>query len=67
MRAGLHLLGHNLGLGEGGVTIRTRVGGKLLDLSLQDALRRIDEFDDQAQAHIIAALPFEFQLAGGGK
>jgi hypothetical protein len=66
MSAGLHLLGHNLGLGDD-VTIRTRADGKLLDLSLQDALWRIDEFDDRAQAHLIAALPFAFQLTGGGE
>lgn len=63
MTAGLELLGHNLGLGDD-VTIRTRAAGKLLDLSLQDTLRRIDEFDSVGQGTIMAGLSFEFDLAG---
>jgi hypothetical protein len=61
----LVLLGHNMGLGDEDVTIRTRDGGNLRDLSLQDSLRRIDEFDELAQARIIGALPYQFELAGG--
>jgi hypothetical protein len=66
MSAALRLLGHNLGLGCDDITIRATAGGRgLVDLPLQEALRRIDEFDEQAQASLLASLPFELQLTGG--
>ena len=63
MSAALRLLGHNLGLGCGDVMIRTRAGGTLLDLPLQGALQRIDDFDLVAQSQLITALSFEFDFA----
>ncbi|NHZ88631.1 hypothetical protein F2P45_06280 [Massilia sp. CCM 8733] len=55
-------LGDNLGL-DCDVTVRTLVDGKYVDLDIEEALRRINEFDEAEGARALARLPFHFNMS----
>lgn len=59
----LTLLGDNLSLGEDLVTVRTRCGNDLVDMTIEQALRAIDQFIDPGQTRLLQALPLHYDLS----
>lgn len=54
--------GDNLGLGSDHVDVHVIDAGIDRDISLEEALRRIDEFNECGRCRILAVLPFQFEL-----
>lgn len=59
--------GDNLGLGADDVTVHVMDGGTSVDMSLEEVLRRIDEFDLSGCKRILECLPFQFDVGRVGR
>lgn len=53
-------LGDNLGCGEQSPVVRTRSHDTLIDLDLEEALRRIDQFDERGRERLLSNLAHHF-------
>ena len=61
--AQLQWRGDNLGMGCDSVTVHVVDEGARRDISLEEALRRIDAFDEHSRDRILKKLPYQFDIA----
>ena len=55
-------IGDNLGLGDDDITVTVTCGLGKGYLTLEEALRRIDQFEEYGRARILSALRFQFHM-----